>query len=334
MPSAMPWAKSPEPAGAALADGPSSAPTDGPSPALARAARLAVISIGVGLCVLALKFLAAQLTGSVALWSDALESIVNVLAAVVALVAIRVAARPPDAGHPFGHGKAEYLSAVAEGVLIVVAALAILHEAWQGLLDPQPLAFEGWGMAASLAATGLNGAWAWILIRAGRDLRSAALDGDGRHLLADVVTSAGVLIGVALALVTGLAWLDPALAAVVGCFVIASGWSLVRKSVDGLMDAVPVPERLALIEETIAARLPVGARAFALRAREAGYQVFIDFHLAVDGAMPVRAAHDICDRIEAALGERLPGARVTIHVEPEGGQGGEGGEGGEGGGGR
>lgn len=287
-----------------------------PPPPAVPAARLAALSILVGLVVLALKFLAARLTGSVALWSDALESIVNVVAAVVALVAIRIAARPPDAGHPFGHGKAEYLSAVAEGVLIVVAALAILNEAWQGFIDPRPLVMEGGAIAASLAASCLNAGWALMLIRAGRRLRSAALDADGHHLLADVVTSIGVLIGVGLAIATGLAWLDPALAALVGAYVIWSGWRLIRRSVNGLMDAAPDAEDLTRIETAITATLLPGSHYHALRARVAGHQVFVDFHLTVAGAMPVADAHQLCDRIEAAVEQALPGARVTIHVEP------------------
>lgn len=278
--------------------------------------RIAALSIAIGIAVLALKFLAAHLTGSVALWSDALESIVNVAAAVGALVAIRVAARPPDIGHPFGHGKAEYLSAVAEGVLIVVAALAILGEAWQGFRHPRPLVIDVAGITASLAATALNAGWAGYLIRSARRLRSAALDADGRHLLADVVTSAGVLVGVGLAYVTGLAWLDPALAALVGCWVIVSGWGLIRRSVDGLMDAAPDEADRALIESAITATLPPDAGFHALRARMAGHQFFVEFHLTVDGAMPVVEAHRLCDRIEAAVEGALPGATVTIHIEP------------------
>ena len=294
----------------------SSTPSTPPPPPTAVARRLAALSILVGLTVLALKLLAAHLTGSVALWSDALESIVNVAAAGVALIAIRIAARPPDAGHPFGHGKAEYLSAVAEGVLIVVAALAILNEAWQGLRDPKPLVMDAGAIAASLSASVLNAGWAGLLIRSGRRLRSAALDADGRHLLSDVVTSAGVLAGVGLAILTGLVWLDAALAALVGAYVIWSGWRLIRRSVDGLMDAAPVPEDLARIESSITATLPPGARYHALRARQAGHQTFIDLHLTVDGAMPVVEAHGLCDRIEGAVEQALPGARVSIHVEP------------------
>ena len=292
-------------------------PTEDRAPAAGPAAApLAFLSIVVGLAVLGLKFLAAHLTGSIALWSDALESIVNVAAAVVALVAIRIAARPPDAGHPFGHGKAEYLSAVAEGVLVVIAALAILNEAWQGLRAPRPFVIEGPAAAASLAAAGLNAGWAWVLIRSGRRLRSAALEADGRHLLADVVTSVGVLAGVGLAILTGLAWLDPALAALVGVYVVGSGWHMIRRSVDGLMDSAPDAAHLQRIHTTIAATLPSGAAYHALRARDAGPYVVIEFHLTVDGAMPVVEAHWICDRVEAALERELPGAQVTIHVEP------------------
>ena len=270
----------------------------------------------IGVLVLGLKFLAAQLTGSVALWSDALESIVNVAAAVGALVAVRVAARPPDADHLFGHGKAEYLSAVAEGVLIVVAAVAILHEAWNGLQAGTTPDFSPAGLAVSLVASAINGGWAMVLIRYGRRLRSSALSADGHHLMTDVVTSVGVLIGVGLAKVTGLPWLDPALAAVVGCVVIYTGWQLVTSSVAGLMDAAPDPELVSAVRGAIAQTLPADTAYHALRFREAGHQHFVEFHLTVDGATTVADSHALCDRLEAAIKPVLPGGRILIHVEP------------------
>ncbi|MGE0802524.1 MAG: cation diffusion facilitator family transporter [Lautropia sp.] len=282
------------------------------------AARFAVATIAIGVAVLALKLAAARLTGSVALWSDALESIVNVVAAAGTLIAIRVAARPPDASHMFGHGKAEYLSAVAEGVLIVVAAIAILQEAWTGLAHPRRLEAPASGLLLNAAASLLNGVWAATLLRAGRRLRSPALSADGRHLLTDVATSAGVLAGVWLAAATGIPWLDPALAAAVGVYVIWAGWRVVSHSIGGLMDAAPDETTLTRLRATIAATI-AAEPAFGyhgLRARTAGRVTFIEFVLSVPGALPVATAHRCCDALEAALGRELPGARVVIHVEP------------------
>ncbi len=189
--------------------------------------KLAVGSLIVGVVVLGLKALAWWMTGSIALLSDAMESIVNVAAAGVALVAIRVAAIPADANHPYGHHKAEFLSAVLEGAMIIVAALLILREATLGFLDPKPLVAPVEGLLVNGSATLLNAFWSWILISRGRRLRSPALMADGRHLLADVVSSIGVTVGVLAAIFTGWPWLDPALAALVAVNVLWSGWVVV-----------------------------------------------------------------------------------------------------------
>lgn len=202
--------------------------------------KLAAGSIGVGVLVLVLKFAAYQLTGSIALYSDALESIVNVVTAVVALLAVRTSAKPADADHPYGHGKVEYFSAVVVGVFIVVAALLIAQEAYQGPIAPKALDAGMAGLLVNALASVINGAWSWVLIHKGRRARSPALVADGKHLLTDVLSSVGVLLGVMLASVTGWAILDPALAALVAVNVLWSGWRLVRESVGGLMDCALV----------------------------------------------------------------------------------------------
>ena len=278
---------------------------------------MALGSVAVGVLVLALKYAAYLLTGSVALYSDALESVVNVAAAGAALLALRVSARPADAGHPYGHHKAEYLSAVLEGVLIILAALAILREAYLGYLDPRPLDAPAEGLAVNALAGAVNGAWSWFLIRHGRRWRSPALVAAGKHLLADVVTSAGVLAGVGLAAATGWLVLDPALAALVAVNVLWSGWGLVRQSVGGLMDEAAAPEVLARIRALISEHAEGALEAHDLRTRNAGRSTFVDFHLVVPGDMRVAEAHAICDRIEAALREDVEGTVVVIHVEPD-----------------
>lgn len=279
--------------------------------------KLAAGSILLGLAVLALKTLAWWLTGSVALLSDALESIVNVAAAIAALVAIRVAQRPADQGHPYGHHKAEFISAVIEGVLIILAALLILHQAWGALQSPRELEQPGLGLAVNALASALNGLWCWVLIRQGRRRRSPALVADGKHLMTDVISSLGVLAGIGLALATGWMILDPILAMLVGVNILWSGWKVVTASVSGLMDEAVSDRSLSEIRQIISDRAEGAIEAHDLRTRHAGRATFIDFHLVVDGQTTVAEAHDICDRIEAALKENLPDAQITIHVEPE-----------------
>ncbi|EAQ23259.1 cation efflux transporter, CDF family protein [Roseovarius sp. 217] len=287
--------------------------------AKARVMRLAIGSVIVGLGVLALKALAWGLTGSLALMSDALESLVNVAAALAVIVALRVARRPADDNHPYGHDKAEFFSAVLEGVLIVIAALFILREAYAGFLAPQAIAQPLLGMAINTGASLINAVWAVILIRNGRRYRSPALVADGKHLMTDVVSSVGVLFGVALALATGWLWLDPAMAVLVAFNILWSGSVVIKASLSGLMDEAVSEEELATIRRVIAeaASDDAALEAHDLRTRHAGPVTFIDFHLVVPGAISVEVAHALCDRIEAALMAALPGARVTIHVEPE-----------------
>lgn len=279
--------------------------------------KIAVGSIFVGLIVLGLKTLAWYLTGSVALLSDALESIVNVATAVAALVAISVAQRPADQSHPYGHHKAEFLSAVLEGVLIIVAALLILREAWHAFQNPREIQAVGMGMAINASAGVLNAIWCSILIRQGRRLRSPALVADGKHLLTDVVSSGGVLLGVGLAVATGWSILDPALAMLVGGNILWSGWKVMASSVSGLLDEAVPEKTLVTIRDIISDKASGALEAHDLRTRHAGAVTFIDFHLVVDGQTTVSDAHDICDRVEASLKAKLPDAQITIHVEPE-----------------
>jgi cation diffusion facilitator family transporter len=280
-------------------------------------ARVAWASLAVGLVVLGLKVAAAWLTGSIALYSDALESVVNVVTAVVALVAVRLAARPADASLPYGYGKAEYFSAVVIGVFIAVAALLIFTKAWQGFMAPVPFTADPIGLGVSVVATVLNAIWAWFLIRTGTRERSASLTADGKHLATDVVSTVGVLIGVLLVVVTGYVQLDAVLAVLVGLAILWSGWRLIRESVIGLMDVAVDPATLTLIRETIAANAHGAIEAHDVRTRQSGRQIFVDFHLVVAGTMSVEEAHAICDRIEAKVRESVRDAQITIHVEPE-----------------
>ena len=278
---------------------------------------LAAGSIAVGLVVLALKYLAYHLTGSVALLSDAIESIVNIATAIVALLAIRFAAQPADTNHPYGHHKAEYLSAVAEGALIVVAALVIFREAWSALYAPRIVDAPWIGLAVNGAATAINAVWCWVLITQGRRRKSPALMADGRHLLTDVVSSVGVLVGVSLAAPTGYRILDPILAALVGLNVLWAGWRVMKESVGGLLDEAVPEEELARIRAIIAANADGAIEAHDLRTRHAGRMTFVDFHLVVKGQMSVTEAHDICDRLERALKAEIEDALISIHVEPD-----------------
>jgi cation diffusion facilitator family transporter len=280
--------------------------------------KIAAGSILVGVVVLGLKALAYLWTGSVALYSDAVESVINVVAAVAALIAVWYSARPADADHPYGHHKAEYFSAVLEGALIILAAVAIFREAYGAYLAPRAIQAPLEGLLVNGLASAINAAWCWVLISRGRKLRSPALVADGKHLLSDVISSGGVVFGVGLAALTGWSILDPALAALVAVNILWSGWGLIRESTAGLMDAAVTPKEHAAIQGVISANAEGALEAHDLRTRHAGKATFIDLHLVVPGAMTVDASHAICDRIEAALKEAVHGAIVTIHVEPEG----------------
>jgi cation diffusion facilitator family transporter len=272
----------------------------------------------LGLGVLALKIGAWWITNSAALYSDALESTVNVAAALIAFTALRMSEKPADANHPYGHEKAEFFAAVVEGALIIVASLAILNHSYETYLRPLPITAPWPGMALNGLATVLNAIWATVLIRAGRTNRSMVLTADGRHLWTDVVTSAAIVAGLALAVWTGLPQADPALAACVAVYVLWSGMSLIGQSVGGLMDAAPAPDVVERIRGLVAEHAQGALEAHDLRTRHAGRLTYLEFHLVVPGATSVSDAHAICDRIETALRQEMEHLVITIHVEPEG----------------
>jgi cation diffusion facilitator family transporter len=281
-----------------------------------RAAGIGLIGILVGSAVLALKYYAYVATGSVALYSDALESIINVVVAVTTYAALRVSAKPADEKHPYGYTKVEYFSAVLEGLLIFLAAIAILRQAYEGFSHPRILETPLVGLLLNGCATVLNGAWCTVLLKKGREWRSPALSADGKHLLTDIVTSVGVFIGVGLVALTGRLWLDPAVACLVALNIMSSGWGLVRESVSGLLDEAVPADVLSRIRSVLSAHSEGALQVHDLRTRRAARRIFVDFHLVVPGSMSVATAHDICDSIEDALQEHLD-AIVTIHVEPE-----------------
>ena len=291
---------------------PSQEPADLPTPI-----KIAAGSILIGITVLALKAAAWWLTGSAALYSDALETVVNVAASIIALQALRVASRPADRDHPFGHAKAEFLAAGLEGALIVAAAGSILQSAWHAFQNPQPLHTPVLGVALNLTATAINFGWAQLLLRVSARVRSPALAGDARHLLADVATSIGIATGVALVFITNILWLDPAVAALTAVYVLWSGLRLIRSSAGALMDEALDDSTMSQIQAIIHANGAGALEAHDLRSRHAGRSTFLEFHLVVPGTMRVAESHEICDRIEAAFRREMPHMIVNIHVEPE-----------------
>lgn len=278
---------------------------------------IAMTSILIGLIVLGLKGLAWWLTGSIALYSDALESTVNVVTAIGALIAVRLALRPADDTLPYGYHKAEYFSAVLVGVMIIVAAILILREAFFGFLAPELPDAPVEGLAVSGVATAINLVWAMVLMRQGRQAKSPAIAADGKHLMTDVISTGGVLVGLVLVYTTGIAQLDAVLAALVAINILWSGWGVIRDSVGGLMDVAVPADTQKTIREVISINADGALEAHDIRTRQAGKMTFIDFHLVVPGAMTVDAAHTICDQIEAKLREAVKDVQITIHVEPE-----------------
>ncbi len=282
--------------------------------------RFAWLSIAAAVATITLKFAAYLLTGSVGLLSDAAESVVNLVAAGVALVALRVAAQPADDDHPFGHSKAEYFSAAVEGIMIFVAAVFILWTSVARFLAPEPLENVGIGLAVSVVASVLNGTVAWVLMRAGRKHTSITLVADGKHLLTDVWTSAGVVVGVLLVALTGWLRLDPIIAFLVGLNIIWTGLHLVRESVDGLMDHAPDAQMQARIATTIAefTQAPTAehVRIHGLRARVSGHRTHIAMHVLVPGSWTVQRGHDLLEDIEDRLHEQIEHLDVDTHLEP------------------
>jgi cation diffusion facilitator family transporter len=275
------------------------------------------LSLATAVATVALKSWAAIATSSVGLWSDALESTVNLLAAGVALWALRLSAKPADHNHDFGHGKAEYLSAAVEGTLIMVAAAAIIAGAVHRFVNPVGLAEVGLGLGLATFASLLNLGTGWALIRAGRAHRSITLEADGKHLMTDVWTSVGVLLGVALVWFTGWHWFDPVVALAVGVNIVVTGYKLVRRSVVGLLDGTLPPEEVRVIHAVLVP-LTEDPRVHLtdLRTRESGRQRFVQATLTVPGDWTVRRSHDLADRVEDEVGRALPGTVTFVHVEP------------------
>ncbi|HSV55087.1 MAG TPA: cation diffusion facilitator family transporter [Burkholderiaceae bacterium] len=278
--------------------------------------RLLRASIGVALVTIALKTWAWWLTDSVGLLSDAMESLVNLASAVFALLMVIVAKRPADEGHPYGHTKAEYFSSGFEGLLIIVAALGILWAAAARLLNPQPLQQLGWGLALSVLSSALNGALAWVMLKAASEHRSIALEGDARHLITDVWTSAGVVVGIALVALTGWLWLDAAAAIGVALNILREGVHLMWRSSQGLMDEALEPEVLAEIEKTLAGFRHHTIRFDHVSSRRSGQRRFIDLHMHMPANWTLGRAAAVRTSVEQALMSAVPGLRATIQLLP------------------
>ena len=282
--------------------------------------KLLRVSIGVALLTIVLKALAWWLTGSVGLLSDALESFVNLAGAMFALAMVTIAARKADAEHPYGHHKAEYFSSGFEGILVIGASVAILWTAIPRLWQPQPLEQLGWGLALSLLSTGFNGALAWVMFRAAREHRSMALLGDARHLLTDVWTSAGVVVGLAAAHWTGWAWLDALVAIGVALNILWQGGQLVWQSSQGLMDEALDPLTRTVIDDVLTrftSEHPL-LEFDNLVTRKAGERSFIDVHMHVPGKWTVHQAATLRGEVEAALLKAVPGVYARIELLPRG----------------
>ena len=274
------------------------------------------ISIGAALLTMALKFVAYGLTGSVGLLSDALESLVNLVAALIAFWALWRASRPADEEHSYGHSKAEYFSSGIEGALIVLAAVGIIIAAWPRLFHPQPLEQVGVGLLVAVVGAAINGGVALALGRAGRRLRSVTLQADSRHLMTDVWTTVGVLVAVALVGLTGWLILDPVIALLVAANIIWTGVKLVRESGLGLLDTALPRDDLRTIVDVQARYQAQGIEFHALRTRRSGSRRFVSMHVLVPGDWTVKRGHDLCEEIEMALHAALPETTVFTHLEP------------------
>jgi cation diffusion facilitator family transporter len=278
-------------------------------------------SVGVALLTIVLKTLAWWISGSVGLLSGALEAFVHLAGAMFALAMVTVARRPADADHPYGHHKAEYFSSGFEGILIVGASIAILWAAGLRLLHPQPLERIGWGMALSLVSTACNGLLAWVMLRAARVHQSSALEGDARHLMTDVWTSVGVVVGLLAAQATGLLWLDPAVAMGVALNILKEGGTLIWNASQGLMDEAMEPHMLARVQAALDAHAAAsrGAVHFdSLTSRRAGARNYVQLHMHVPALWTLGEAARMRTRVEDALMRAVPGLRATIELLPEG----------------
>jgi cation diffusion facilitator family transporter len=278
--------------------------------------RYAWLSIAAAIATILLKGVAWQMTGSVGLLSDAIESFVNLAGALMALWMLTLAALPADDDHAHGHGKAEYFSSAFEGFLILLAAFSIGYTAIERFMNPQPLEAVGVGLLVSVLASIINLATARILMRVGRERNSITLEADAHHLMTDVWTSAGVICGVGLVWFSGWLWLDPVIALLVAANIVWTGWQLMRRSADGLMDISLPDDKLAQIETVLAGYRAQELDFHALRTRQAGSRAFVTLHVLVPGQWSVQQGHDWAERIEADIRLALPHAHVTTHLEP------------------
>jgi cation diffusion facilitator family transporter len=279
--------------------------------------RYAWLSVAAAVATITLKALAWWLTGSVGLLSDALESLVNLAAALLALSMLRLAASPPDADHPYGFSKAEYFSAGIEGALIVLAAAGIVWAALPRLIAPRELDMPFAGLTLTVIASAINYAVALVLLRAGREHHSITLEADGRHLLTDVWTSAAVIVGVALVFVTGWLRLDPLVAIAVALHILWTGFGLMRRSVRGLLDpAISAADQQEVAKLIAEYSRRYGVSFHALRTRQAGARRFVSFHLLVPDAWTVAQAHQLSEEIEARMRSMVPNAAIFTHIEP------------------
>lgn len=278
--------------------------------------RLLMASVVVAVLTIALKTMAWWVTGSVGLLSDAMESFVNLASAIFALVMVTVAAQPPDAEHPYGHHKAEYFSSGFEGVLIIGAAAGIIWAASGRIFAPQPLTQLDWGLGLSLASSALNGLLAWVMHRAAVQHRSIALEADARHLVTDVWTSAGVVVGLGLAWATGWLWLDAVVAIGVALNILREGVSLIRRSSQGLMDEALEPQVLAQIQEVLQGFAHPTIRFDHVTTRQAGQRRFVDLHMHMPAGWTLGRAAALRTSVEQALMSAVPGLRATIQLLP------------------
>ena len=294
----------------------STTPADGRYAPAVDLTRFAWLSIAAAIVTIAIKGVGAWITGSVGLLSDAAESVVNLVAAIVALFALRIAIKPPDEGHPYGHSKAEYFSAAVEGIMIFVAAAYVIYTAIERLINPRDLEQLGLGLSLAAVASVINGAVAYVLLRQGRKHNSITLVADGKHLMTDVITSVAVLIGVGLVTITGIGVLDPIVALLAGLNILWTGVRLVRESGRGLMDVAIPEEDLSALNEVLDSFTSDSVSFHALRTRVAGTRHFASFHVLVPGDWSVKRGHDVAEDITDAIIERLPAVRVFAHVEP------------------
>ncbi|MBP7690256.1 MAG: cation transporter [Thermoflexales bacterium] len=278
--------------------------------------KFAWLSIGAAVATITLKSLAYLLTGSVGLLSDAAESIVNLIGAIVALIMLTIAARPADDDHAFGHSKAEYFSSGIEGVLIVIAAISIAATAIERLANPQPLEQAGIGLLVAVVASAINFSVARVLAKAGKQYNSITLEADAKHLMTDVWTSAGVITAVAAVAITNWLWLDSIIALAVAVNILWSAYGLIKRSAQGLMDSALPAEEQAAIKKILTAYTTPGVQFHAVRTRQAAARRFVSFHVMVPGSWPVQQGHDLLEKIEQEIRAALPDVTLNTHLEP------------------